>query len=73
MHSVLIYLTELFITDKLHQLIYSVFLKPVPQSTNSAVSLIRATMYCLIILLDQTGYQWPLLLKWFNFNPSMDK
>ena len=19
------------------------------------------------------GFQWPLLLTWFNFNPSMDK
>ena len=22
---------------------------------------------------EATGAQWPLLLTWFNFNPSMDK
>ena len=23
--------------------------------------------------ITQLGLQWPLLLTWFNFNPSMDK
>ena len=26
-----------------------------------------------IHIVDQNWYQWPLLLTWFNFNPSMDK
>ena len=30
--------------------------------------------YCNAInCIDQLGHQWPLLLTWFNFDPSMDK
>ena len=31
------------------------------------------TYFCDVLFVVLIFYQWPLLLTWFNFNPSMDK
>ena len=52
---------------KKYVLYYVMFIK-----SDSSYMLYGFSMHNMMILIKQSS-QWPLLLTWFNFNPSMDK
>ena len=47
-------------------IIIDIFLEP-------DTKLVKKLQPQVIIIDTCLQYQWPLLLTWFNFNPSMDK